>query len=219
MVLRLSILLFTVMTSSYSFAAEPSYCNPKVFFSKEVKMSSRIKRAHVYKLGDTLLMGAAVGESDTNDLIQFESTHSNAAASNKYCTWYLNEGNSEAEQSFTHIYLNNPKGLTTVSGPAEYGSKLKETFANGPVNFLKCATDHNYIAMGCNGQKHRGPTAFGMLLAFSGCSVENAANIVNTTWGLNGVQAEVRAAIIAEGQRLGDADPEARRRLQQAFGL
>ena len=218
MSLRLGILLLSIVIGSYTFAAEPSYCDPKVFFSKEVKLTSNIERAHVYKLGETLLMGAAVGSSKAEDLIQFESEHSDATTSEKYCTWYFNEGNGDAEKSFTHIYLNNPKGLTTVTGPAEFSSKLKEVFANDSVNFLKCATEHNYIAMGCNGQKHRGPTVFGMLLAFSGCSPENAATIVNTTWGLNGVQAEVRTAIIKEGQRLGDADPEARLRLQKAFG-
>lgn len=217
--LRLGVLFLSIGISSFAFAAEPSYCDPKTFFSKEVKFSNKIERAHVYKLGDTLLMGAAVGSSKAKDLIKFEGEHSDATASDKYCTWYFNEGNDEAEASFTHIYLNNPSGLTTVTGPAEYSSKLKDTFANASVNFLKCATENNYIALGCNGQKHRGPTVFGMLLAFSGCSPENAATIVNTTWGLNGVKPEVRAAIIKEGQRLGDADPEARLRLQKAFGL
>lgn len=219
MSLRLGVLLLAVsISSSYAFAVEPSYCDPKAFFAKEVKFNNKIERAHVYKLGDMLLMGAAIGNSKAKDLIKFETEHSDATAADKYCTWYFNEGDGEAEEMFTHIYLNNPSRLTTVTGPAEYSSKLKDVFANASVNFMKCATDHKYIALGCNGQKHRGPTVFGMLLAFSGCSPQNAATIVNTTWGLNGVKPEVRAAIIAEGKRLGDADPEARRRLQNAFG-
>ncbi|AZZ36367.1 hypothetical protein CIK05_06030 [Bdellovibrio sp. qaytius] len=198
---------------------EPDYCNPKVFYSKEIKTNnSKLERAHMYQLGQTKVMGVGVGDSKAQDLVNMASQQSTATASDKYCTWYFNEGNSQAESLFTHKYVPNPSGLSPATAAKKYNEALKDEFANSVPSFLSCAQNHKYIAMGCNGQKHRGPGVFGMMLAFSGCSPQNAATIVNTVWGLNGVDAATRLAIIAEGQKLGDADPEARARLQQAFG-
>lgn len=214
------ILAFSILTFAHiSSAAEPAYCNPSTFFAKEVKHNNKyLERGHLYQLGQTKLLGVAVGNSRTAEIIKFATANSSADASDKYCTWYLNEGNSDAERVFTHRYVSNPSGLTTTTGPKKYNEVLHNEFANAIPSFLSCAQNHKYIAMGCNGQKHRGPTVVGMLLAYSGCSPQNAATIVNTIWGLNGVKADVRLAIIAEGKKLGDADPEARVRMQQAFG-
>lgn len=200
-------------------STEPAYCNPNTFYSKEVNHgNSKLVRGHLYQLGSTKVMGVAVGNSKATDLANFAQKQSTARASDKYCTWYFNEGDSEAEAWFSHYYLPNPKGLTTTTGPKIYNDTIKDIFANTLPSFLSCAQNHKYIAMGCNGQKHRGPTVFGMMLAFSGCSPQNAATIVNNIWGLNGVKPEVRLSIINEGKKLGDADPEARYRMQQAFG-
>jgi hypothetical protein len=105
-----------------------------------------------------------------------------------------------------------------MSGPAEYRAVLQDQFAKAPISFLSCLENNKILIMGCNAQMHRGPTVFGMLLSFSGCSAEHSAEIVNSLWGLNGVKAEVRLAIIDEGRKLGDEDPNARLRLQRAFG-
>lgn len=213
----LFILVATLTTQA--FATEPSYCDPKVFYSKEIKTKTRgLKRAHFYQLGEVKVLGVGVGTSNTNDLVEFAKKYSTAESSDKYCTWYYNQGNFDASNRFTHIYLKNPDDLTTVTGPKEYGGKLKDQFSHAVTSYLSCAINHKYIAMGCNSQKHRGPTVFGMMLAFSGCSPAKSAEIVNTVWGLNGIEAEVRQSIIAEGKRLGDLDPEARMRLQKAFG-
>lgn len=215
-IIALSVLTF----ANISAAAEPAYCNPATFFAKEVKHNnSKLERGHLYQLGEVKLLGVAVGNSKTSELVKFAMAQSSAEASDKYCTWYFNEGNSEAEAAFTHRYVSNPSGLTTTTGPAQYNKVLRNEFANSIPSFLSCAQNHKYIAMGCNGQKHRGPTVVGMLLAYSGCSPENAATIVNTIWGLNGVKAAVRLSIINEGKKLGNADPEARVRMQQAFGV
>lgn len=218
--MKFFILTLALVSANTSFAAEPSYCDPKTFYSKEVKLNltKPLERAHLFKFGDVSLMGVAVGNSKIQRLLDFATQNTTAADSENYCTWYLNKGDSAAEENFNHFYLQNPKSLKVTTGPALYREILKDQFAKDRPNFLTCLQDHKYLAMGCNGQRHRGPTVFGMLLAFSGCSPTNAATIVNTVWGLNGVKPEVRLAIINEGKKLGDEDPEARLRIQKIFG-
>ena len=214
------ILGLTLAFSLNSFGAEPSYCNPSTFLKKEIKHgNSKLVRGRLFQLGEAKVMGVAVGDSAAKDLVSFARSQSTAEASDKFCTWYYNEGDKEAEAWFTHRYVPNPLWLSASSAAKKYNSVLKDEFANSLPSFLSCARDHKYIAMGCNGQKHRGPSVFGMMLAFSGCSPQNAATIVNTVWGLNGVSADVRLSIINEGKKLGDADPEGRAQLQHAFGV
>lgn len=198
---------------------EPAYCDPKTFLSKEEKFKENgLNNANRFKLGQVTVVGLAVGNSDAKSLMKYATSNSTADAANKYCTWYYNEGNAEAEKAFTHIYLTNPRDLNTSNGPQEYAEKLVNQFANDKTSFLSCALDHKYMAMGCNGQKHRGPTVFGMMLSYSGCNPERAAKIVNVVWGLNGVKPEVRLAIIAAGKAMGDQNPVQRQQLQSAFG-
>ena len=199
---------------------EPEYCDPMTFLSKEIEFKANgLSNAHKFKLGDVTVMGLAVGNSDAKSVMNYATANSSAKANQKYCTWYYNQGNMEAEKLFTHIYLTNPRDLDTSNGPQEYGEKLVNQFANETTSFLSCALEHKYVAMGCNGQKHRGPTVFGMMLGYSGCNPERAAKIVNVVWGLNGVKPEVRLAIIKMGKDLGDQNPTQRQQLQYAFGL
>lgn len=209
--------LFTI--TSIATAAEPAYCNPKTFYSKEIKHgNTKLKRARMFQLGETKVMGVAVGDSKAEDLVDFAYKNSDAKTSDKFCTWYYNDGNEKAEAWFNWNYVSNPMWMSPSTGAKKFSSALKNEFSKDETSFLSCAQNHKYIAMGCNGQKHRGPSVFGMMLAYSGCSVNNAATIVNTIWGLNGVGKDTRLAIINEGKKFGDADPEGRRRLQQSFG-
>jgi hypothetical protein len=64
---------------------------------------------------------------------------------------------------------------------------------------------------------HRGPTVFGMLLAYSGCSAEHSLEITNQIWGLNGVKRKVRLAIIRKAYELGNTQKESRKRLAELF--
>ncbi|MGE3973250.1 MAG: hypothetical protein AB7F59_01855 [Bdellovibrionales bacterium] len=198
---------------------EPAYCDPKTFLEKEVKADLKdMDNAHLFKVGNITILGLGVGNSDAKAIKNFAAARSTASASQNYCTWYYNKGNDEAEEDFTHIYLTNPKDLTTTSGPREYGTKLKDQFANARTSYLSCLADHKYIAFGCNGMKHRGPSVFAMILAYSGCSPTRAAKIVNVVWGLNGVDEPVRLSIATEGKKLGDANPVQRQQLQMALG-
>lgn len=219
------ILTFIFIMSSAAFATaseEPAYCNPQTFFSNEVKIdetiNKKLKRARMFKLGDVQLVGLAVGNSKNQQVIDLATTQSTVEQNENFCTWFLNKGDSAAEASFNHYYMKDPKSLNTETGPVLYREILKNQFANGSPSFLSCLQNHKYLALGCKGQRHRGPTVVGMLLSYSGCSPQNAYTIVNTLWGLNGVKEATRLAIIAEGKKMGDEDPEARRRMQQAFG-
>lgn len=214
LVLTLSLLFISQST----FANEPEYCNPETFYTKEIETRSGIWRARTFRFGDVLVTGGAIGYSLPFKVTEFAEENSTATSAEKYCTWYYNEGNDFASTLFSHHYVTNPQKLTAENGAKEYREVLKDQFAKANLSFLSCLENQRYLAMGCNGQMHRGPSVFGMLLAFSGCSSNNALTIVNKLWGKNGVKPEVRQAIIEAGYQLGNEDPEARLRMQKALG-
>ncbi|MBC7753232.1 MAG: hypothetical protein H7Z71_03270 [Moraxellaceae bacterium] len=210
--------LLSIVAISHSVQAlEPAYCEPQNFMSKEVDPNNSILRDRAFKLGQVMIVGGAIGYSRTEKVIEFVENYSDATAEDKYCTWYYNDGNDDASAVFNHYYVTNPKKLTVTSGPIEYRQVLKDQFAKSKTSFLSCLEKHKILVMGCNGQMHRGPTVFGMMLSYSGCSSKNSLAIVNHLWGKNGVKSEVRQAIIEEGYKLGNEDPQARLRMQKAF--
>ena len=214
----LLILLSLVSIAQNSVANEPAYCDPETFFEKEIETQAGIWRHHTFRFGDVILLGGAIGYSNPFKITSFAEENSTATSAEKYCTWYYNDGNDFASTLFNHHYVSNPQKVTEVTGPKEYREVLKDQFAKANLSFLSCLESHKYLAMGCDGQMHRGPTVFGMLLSFSGCSSKNSLAIVNKLWGKNGVKPEVRQAIIEEGYKLGNDDPEARLRMQKALG-
>ena len=210
--------LLSIVAVSHSVQAfEPAYCNPQNFLNKEIDPDDSILRDHAFKLGQVMVVGGAIGYTSAKKVIDFVENYSDATAADKYCTWYYNEGNEDASALFNHHYVTNPKKVTVTSGPKEYRQVLKNQFAQSKNSFLSCVEKHKILVMGCNGQMHRGPTVFGMMLSFSGCSSKNSLAIVNHLWGKNGVKNEVRQAIIEEGYKLGNEDPQARLRMQKAF--
>ena len=96
--------------------------------------------------------------------------------------------------------------------------QIEEAFdtKKGP-SFLSCAENRHYLALGCNSMAHRGPTVFGMLLAFSGCTPEHSLEIVNHIWGQNGVSDETRLTLIQEGATHGKTRPESREHFRELF--
>lgn len=214
----LLLILPLVLAVQTAFADEPAYCNPENFFKNEISVQNGIWREHTFRMGDVILLGGAIGMSLPNKVTGYAEENSTASIGEKFCTWYYNDGNDIASTLFNHFYVTNPKEVTVVTGPQEYRETLKDQFAKSNISFLSCIEQHKYLAMGCNGQMHRGPTVFGMLLSFSGCSSKNSLAIVNKLWGQNGVKPEVRQAIIEEGYKLGNEDAEARLRMQKALG-
>lgn len=225
--------------------AEPSYCDPALFDEKRISIGAfeetekaQLYRINAFQLGKVTLVGAAVGDSKTQSLVDLALRFAPHSKEKRYCTWYLNhprEGKEgqpsdgkplspkdlnrkEASQTFIHRdILKNPIEMSEDEAGQEFIKVLGPSFDQDPASFLSCAEDQHYIALGCNGMMHRGPTAFGMLLAFSGCTPSHALEITNQIWGLNGVRRKVRMKAIARAFELGSQRKASQKRLAELF--
>ena len=198
--------------------AEPPYCSLDQFKKAEIKSPvSGLKRVHVFQLGETVLAGLAIGQSNAKSVSELSGSFSSAGVQNDYCTWYVNSGNSEAEKRFVHHLLPHPMTVSPSTEADTYLSTMHDSFELDAPSFQSCIVQNHYLAIGCNGMMHRGPTVFGMLLAYSGCSAEHAENIVDAIWGLNGVDRAVRLSIISRAFDLGNANPESQRAVARAL--
>lgn len=198
---------------------EPAFCDLKTFQSLEILATEKgLIRNHTYQIGDLRLTGLAVGKSPVASTQALANQFSRFAAAEKSCTWYFNDGSDGAAEAFNHRYVSNPsfKGTSIAN---EFEKVLSSSFFQDPTSFMSCALDHGYIAMGCDGQKHRGPSVFAMVLAFAGCTPQNATAIANKIWGSNGVATATREAIANKGKLLGDANPALRKQFQAVMGV
>lgn len=197
-------------------AAEPAFCAPDTFLAHEIAPAGteEIERLRVFRLGAVVLAGMAIGHSDA-DAVARLAAGSGATAAERYCTWYVNQGNRQAGRLFRQAYVPNPRYLTPDEAAEIYGDLFGPALAEGPGRLWWCLEEKGYFAVGCNGQKHRGPTAFGMVLAALGCSPEHAAEIVNRIWGLNDIPEESRLAAIRRAHEIGARRAELRARLQR----
>jgi hypothetical protein len=211
------LVLFLFLVSTQAMAGEPAWCNPKTFSKYEYALPSEgLVRAHLYKIGGLEIVGLAVGRSDIPTVQKLAQDLAHVpVAGVKSCTWYLNEGNDAASEAYNHIYLPRPYPWSGKNSMAKtYGERFGPAIAGNDVDLLGCAQDYGYVAFGCDGEKHRGPSAFAMLLSYTGCSAENANKIANQIWGLNTVPSATRKAIAQKGADLGDANPQARAAFQ-----
>lgn len=198
---------------------EPAYCDPGRFRAHEVEARGvDVDRLHAYRIGGVVLAGLAIGNSSEAQVRKLAGNFSQAGPDAGYCTWYYNVKNAEAAKVFNyHPVEANPKDLDPEEARELFLKLVGPNFDQDAVNQVMCAERYGYVAMGCDGQKHRGPTAFAMLLAFSGCSPEHSAEVANELWGLNGVPASVRLSVAEAGYELGSKHTEARKRLQAKF--
>ncbi|MEO5968666.1 MAG: hypothetical protein ABIQ95_01960 [Bdellovibrionia bacterium] len=210
---------------------EPSYCDPAKFDETEIPLeggkerTSSLARAHAFRLGKVTLVGLGVGDSPVKDVIELSKRLAPGSKASNYCTWYLNHAKSEkdlnkklAETTFVHRDIEkNPIALTEEEASTIFMKTLLTSFDQDTVNFISCASEQNYLALGCNEMMHRGPTVFGMILAFSGCSPSHSLEIVDQTWGLNHVKRKVRLAVIQKAYQLGQDRKDSRKRLSEAF--
>ena len=95
---------------------------------------------------------------------------------------------------------------------------LGNEFDLAPINFVSCAAEAGYIAIGCDGMKHRGPTVMAMLLAYSGCTPDHAATIATQIWGNNGITTQMRSAISKRAAELATSHPSALAKLKAIMG-
>ncbi len=211
----LFILILFISTNVMAYNPEPAFCNRDYLKNTEIDFPNEgLHRAHVYQLGSLTLAGLAVGHSDTDSVVRLANTFSEANQSQNYCTWYFNKGNADAEMAFNHHYVSSPM-FKSPKIAEQYRERLEYMFLGKGENTIgSCAVNQNYIAMGCNGQKHRGPSVFAMFLSFAGCSPESATKIANKTWNKNFVPKKTRTAIAKVGWDFGNENPELRYMLQ-----
>jgi hypothetical protein len=196
------------MPTSVPSEGEPAYCGWANLSKHEVPyVKDGLKRLRMFKFGSMTLVGLAVGNSKATATRSMSEEFTSAGASQNYCTWYLNEGNRDGEAWFNHFYVDRPE-KDARKAAAYYRAKLEGVFQKNAINMASCARDYGYIALGCDGQKHRGPTVFGMLLSYSGCTPEHSAEIVNYMWGLNTVPEASRLEVIREAYKMGQEQPE-----------
>ncbi|MEQ1876844.1 MAG: hypothetical protein ABL958_09365 [Bdellovibrionia bacterium] len=192
--------------------AEPEYCDINQLKAVEIKSAvSGLKSLHGYQIGRVLVTGLAVGNSNATALIKYDTHYSNTSSADKYCTWYFNDGNSQAKKAFNWHYLNKPTSTKVVN---EYVTQVGAILDSNAINMVDCAERKRFIAMGCDGMKHRGPTVFGMFLAYSGCSAKSATKIVNAIWGTNGIPTSVREQLSQKAYELGQAHSDKSSRLR-----
>lgn len=198
-------------------AAQPKWCSVDYFKQHELKTNApNSKRLRSFKIGKLELTGVALGGgTDASEVAKL----SPAPASAKHCTWYLNKGNKDSEKFFHHEYMRGPywgwvDWLVDITGVVKsYEARLERHWE--PM--VSCAENYSYIAMGCNGHRHRGPSVFASLLGLSGCDPDTSTDIANYLWGLNGVPDHTRERIAKIGYKLGNEKPELRKRLQEVM--
>jgi hypothetical protein len=216
MAIRIFALVAISLFSVHGFAAEPAYCNPDNFgkFEQEVAAEGA-RRLHVYQVGQLTLVGLGIGTTPVAITMSLANQLGGVGSDKNYCTWYLNDGNDDAAKMFTHRYVPRPWFWDSKKKIVnKYVTRLKSSFADDPINMVECAVDQGYLAVGCDGMKHRGPSVFAMFLAYSGCEPKHAAAIANQIWGLDTVPENMRLGIAKAGYQLGNQNPAARQALQ-----
>jgi hypothetical protein len=215
-----------------SIDVEPSYCDPALFDETEIPLGLNgywerpgLVRAHAFRLGKVTLVGLGVGDSKVKDVVELSQRLAPGRKLPKDCTFYFNHPKSEkdwnrkkAADTFVHLDIDkNPMAMTEEEASLVFMKILSSSFDQDAVSFVSCASEQKYLALGCNEMMHRGPTVFGMILAFSGCTPAHALEIVDQTWGLNNVKRKVRLAVINKAYQLGQTRKESRKRLSEAF--
>lgn len=192
-------------------ATTPDFCSLDQFQAKEKRINgSGLTRIHGYQLGSVLMMGLGVGDSSISSVSNLQS--------GKACTWYFNDGNSEATRVYNWRYLNKPSSASRVDQYRdEYMGALQWFLDESASPFWGCIQNQKAIAMGCDGMKHRGPTFFAMVLSFLGCSADQSVAIVNDVWGTNGIPVSVRTALSQAALEYGDSHPALRQRALARF--
>ncbi len=215
-------------TANIQEQGRPGYCNAKTFERLEVfdyqdvlGKGDAIHRQHVFKLGQIVLTGVAIGASKTGSIEKIAIHYSPHSSNDQFCTWYLNIPSAQfpagydAERAFLYAPIRpNPRYMAVKEGVAAFEAAIGSQFSDSHPSFVSCLAKHSYLALGCNSMKHRGPSVFGMLLSYSGCEPESSLQIVNSIWGANGVDDHVRLAIIRWAFDYGASNPTSRLAVQ-----
>lgn len=135
----------------------------------------------------------------------------------KFNTWYFNSGDRDgdrldAKALFHYFPVEDNPIYSWGRGP------FRPIVAQFPL-MIETAEKYGYLAFGCDGNKHRGPTVFAAFLCLAGASPKEATRMANEIFGSNFVLPFVRRRIAKLGWVLGNEQPELRLRLRRLMGL
>ncbi len=231
----IGIFIFVSLLSQAIASTDPEYCKLENFKKHEISLGSPeslkemgLKNIHAFQLGQVMLIGLALGDSRAQTLIQLAKARAPRVGDKRYCTWYLNHPNKnepydqttriEAAKFFNHRdIMRSPSLLQDDEAILEIWKAVEKDFDSQPISFLSCALENHFIALGCNGMAHRGPTVFGMLLAFSGCLPKQAFAIANHYWNPEGLREEIRLGAIEKTYKFGLKHAGSRKRMVSAL--
>jgi hypothetical protein len=181
-----------------------------------------IMGARLFKLEQFVLLCIAVGTSSDKRVINFCKKYSKQSDrgrmhDGKFNTWYFNDGDHDfdqinAKETFHHFPVkHNPIYA--------WSTKPFLPIVNELEHMILTAERHGYLAFGCDGNKHRGPSVFAMFLCLAGIPPKEATKAANEFFGSNFVMFFVRKRIAKLGWEHGNKNPELRKRLRILMGL
>lgn len=175
-----------------------------------------IKNARIFYFKSLTLLCAAIGNSSDSRLIQI-SLRQSSGNDGKYNTWYFNSGDHDndsidAKKEFHWFPVkHNPI--------YQWSTKPFKPICLELGRMVWTAETFGYLAIGCDGNKHRGPSVFAMFLCLAGYNPKLATQIANQYFGCNFVMPWVRERIARLGWELGNQDPQLRARAARLLEL
>lgn len=173
------------------------------------------KREIAFKFANFTLLSAPIGDLPDQVLIDWCALYTPEHAGH-FNTWYFNSHDNDGDQLdaktlFHHIPIkDNPI--------VNWSSKQFIPVRDQLELMVETAEKYGYLAMGCDGNKHRGPSVFAMFLSLAGVDPKESTHIANELFGSNFVFSFVRRRIARLGYELGNERPDLRKRLQELIG-
>lgn len=198
---------------------EPVFCDVKYWNDHQVASNPTLTRAKTFKIGDKTIAGLGVGDSPTESVKAMS-----LSADDKYCTFYLNDGNSDAAKSFIHQNIGPNPLWPWFSGEKmdkEFLKNIGGILTSDPITVQSCLKKNKYVALGCDGMRHRGPSGFSWLLVFAGCSPKSAVGVVQKLWPVEWYRGPVssskRIEMVQSAVTLREQNPEKSMELRRLF--
>jgi hypothetical protein len=146
-------------------------------------LAKRLGRLKALQVGSVKLAGLAVGDSPLDAVLQLPGALGvTVAPEDRSCTFLMKKASSAHRKALRWFNLPDPRGRGSRADAQKWFGIVREVFDQGQPSFLSCAEKYGFIALGCAGMRHRGPTVFAMLLAFAGCTPKRATAIAEKHW-------------------------------------
>lgn len=204
-------MLLNLFVYYYAHAAEPAFCSIEYFEARRLKVDlPGVEKLKVFQLGKLKFVNAAIGGSDAIELAKYSTSRDE-----QYCTWYYNSGNEDAETLFRHVHMTGPykANIKWIWSDKLIADRYERKLNPELPDMLQCI-EEGYLAGGCNGDNHRGPTVDVWFLGVAGCTPKTSVKIVEHFFGKNHVKTSTREAVAERGYITGNNIPEYRTRIQ-----